>query len=140
MLGPGLYHLELDDVNSSTSYRPVFEPQVKHVYEQSAEHSVHIQYFVPGYFYVPKGTKEVRLNYRTYLTIKAPSWAKAKSHDEKTQGLLVIPVGEDDGKIWEIKHVTASQFEFLNIPPYVATSRRNLLVPKEVLSGPFPEN
>jgi hypothetical protein len=44
-----------------------------------------------------------------------------------------IPVGGDGGKVWEIKHVTKSVFTLLNVPPYVATSRENLLVPQELL-------
>ncbi len=128
---PGLYVLECN--GPAQTIRPLFPDDLKYVYEQSVEHSFHAQYFTPGYFYVPKGTGNVLLDYKTFLTIKAPSWAKPGSYDETKQGLLSIPVGEDDGKIWELRHVTASHFQFLNIPPYVATSRENLLVPTEVV-------
>jgi len=129
----GVYRLALDSARSTRTYRPIFEPRVKHVYEQSAERSTYIQYFAPGYFYVPKGTKAVRLNYSGNLQIKAPSWAKAKHYGADTPGLLVIPVGADDGRVWEIPYPIASRFELLNVPPYVAPTKANMLVPEEVL-------
>ena len=134
-LQPGLYRLEARGARNS-SFRPIFEPAVKYVHEQSTRFSTLLHYFTPGYFYVPKGTKELRFNNNGYLTFRAPSWKKNQTFDRKTTaGLNIIPVGEDDGKVWELKHVSTGGFQLLNVPPYVATSKENLLVPKEVLEA-----
>ncbi len=95
-----------------------------------------LHYFTTGYFYVPKGTKELRFNNNGYLSIQAPSWKKHQTFDRKdTAGLNVLPVGEDDGQIWTFRHVTTGGFQLLNVPPYVSTAKENLLVPKEVLEA-----
>lgn len=132
-LEPGLYHLEARG-GWNSPFRPVFSPAVKYVHEQSPEYSTITHYYTPGYFYVPKGTKELRFNNNGYLTIKAPSWAKAKTFDVKTSpGLNTIPVADDDGAVWELRHVSTGAFQLLNVPPFISTARENMLVPKEVL-------
>jgi len=132
-LEPGLHHLEAR-AGWNSSCRLIFTPPVKYVHEQSTGYSTLTFYYTPGYFYVPKGTKELRFNNNGYLTIKAPSWPKAKAYDRKTAaGLNIIPVGDDDGKVWELRHVSTGAFQLLTVPPYVATARENLLAPKEVL-------
>ena len=134
-LQPGLYRLEARGAWNS-SFRPIFEPAVKYVHEQSTRFSALLHYFTPGYFYVPKGTKELRFNNNGYLSIQAPSWKKHQTFDRKdTAGLNVLPVGEDDGQIWTFRHVTTGGFQLLNVPPYVSTAKENLLVPKEVLEA-----
>jgi len=139
---PGQYRLELNH-SWYTGCRPTFDPPVKHVHEQSMTCSSSNVYMQTGFFYVPKGTKEVRFNLpddQSFLTIKAPSWAKQKTYNRFNEyhgcfsnGVLAVPVGADDGKVWEFKHCTTGRYHFLNIPPCVATVKQNLLVPKEVL-------
>jgi hypothetical protein len=131
-LQPGLYRLEARGAWNS-SCRPIFQPAVKYVHEQSIRFSTLLHYYTPGYIYVPKGTQELRFNNDGYLTFKAPSWAKPQTFDRKTTaGLNILPVGPDDGKVWELRHVTTGGFQLLNIPPYVAMAKENLLVPREV--------
>lgn len=124
-LQPGLYRMTIAD--RKRRYYPVFTPPVRNVYEQSNSHSTFNQYFTPGFFYVPKGVKELKIRNELYLSLQAPSWKKMKSSKIKN---LTYPVGDDDGKVWELKHVTRANFALLNVPPYVANRKANLLVPR----------
>lgn len=74
--------------------------------------------------------KSFKVRNSLFLTLKAPSWSRPKSYKA---GTFTIRVGKDSGKIWEVKHVTRSNFILLNVPPYVANRKENLLVPEEVL-------
>ena len=127
-LKSGLYQLSLEDAKKR--YYPVFEPALKNIYEQSDNSSTFNQYFTPGYIYVPQKLKYLKIRNSLLLTIKAPDWSKAKVYK---QGSFSIPVGKNGGKVWEIKHVTRSEFILLNAPPYVSNRKENLLVPKELL-------
>ncbi len=123
-LPPGTYRLIMAD--DKKRYFPVFTPAVKNVYEQSELHSSFNQYFTPGYFYVPKGIKTLKISNSLCLSLKAPSWQKKRTYNA---GMLSIPVGNDSGKVWKITYVTRAEFILLNIPPYIANKQDNLLVP-----------
>jgi hypothetical protein len=128
-LSPGIYCLEIA-ANGRKGYLPEFNPPVKNVYEQSDSCSAFSQYFTPGYFYVPKGTKNLRIRNSLVLKLKAPGWDKPQTYNA---GKLSIPVDNNDGQVWEILHVTRSDFSLLNIPPFISNKKENLLIPYNII-------
>ncbi|HQX51616.1 MAG TPA: DUF4838 domain-containing protein [Planctomycetaceae bacterium] len=138
-LGTGLHRLEARG-GWNSPFRPVFTPAVKYTHEQSPAFSTPTHYYTPGYFYVPKGTAEVRLNNNGYVSIKAPSWKQGKVFDEKTAaGLNRIEVtAGDDGQVWKVYHVSTNEYQLLNVPPYIALAAENLLIPREIQQSDGP--
>ncbi|MDD5707460.1 MAG: DUF4838 domain-containing protein, partial [Kiritimatiellae bacterium] len=87
------------------------------------------------YFYVPKGTKQLDLASGVNRGNIAPPDGTLSVWESKTR----IPVKPgQDGKIWKAFGLTG-YIGFLNIPPYVALSPDELLVPSEVAPPPAPE-
>ncbi|HOK80974.1 MAG TPA: DUF4838 domain-containing protein [bacterium] len=89
------------------------------------------------YFFVPPGTKKVLL-YAT--SIKQEIYDSDDRilyrYEDKpnVSGYIVVDVPEgQDGKIWKIRGVYVGNIEFLNVPPYIALSPDELLVPVETL-------
>ncbi|MDD5707461.1 MAG: DUF4838 domain-containing protein [Kiritimatiellae bacterium] len=87
------------------------------------------------YFYVPKGTTKIDLARGVNRGNFAPPDGSPCEWGLKT-GFTVKP--GQDGKIWRAFGLTG-YIGFLNIPPYVALSPDELLVPAEVAPAPAPE-
>ncbi len=121
----GIYRLLLISYQNDP-FNPVFNAPYKFVVEASEKHPLESTYFTPLYFLVPEGTDTLKIAYKTFLSIKAPSWAEQQEYSEDQCGILKIPVNGDFG-IWSFEHVTASDIALLNVPPFLSTHVDNLL-------------
>ena len=84
------------------------------------------------YFYVPRGTREIggfaEGELHVYDPTKKEIWTQWKG-----EGYFKIPVPAGaDGQIWRTNSV-GSQFSLLTVPPYLARSGDELLLPAEVV-------
>ncbi len=127
----GSYYLYVH--SSGRPCYPLFEPAVKYTYEQSVERSSEAAYFGPGFFYVPKGTKDLLINNQGIVSIRRASQKPHERKEYNKPGVISIPVADEDGKVWEFRGLVNGKYQLLNVPPYIATVKENLLVPREVL-------
>lgn len=132
---PGMHQVTVSDGSAGTS---IDWPQgVPMVFESSLENS---PYFAGGrwtmYFYVPKGTKTVG-GYRNGLGTILDGSGKAalKLTAEDNPGFWSVPVAPgQDGKLWTLSSVTG-RVMLMTVPPYLARSAAELLLPKEVVEA-----
>lgn len=86
-----------------------------------------------GYFYVPRGVKEVKLSAH-YLVVKAPSDKTPqgriiKASDMDADGVYSVPVAEgDDGRCWTIVS-SIGPLTLFNVPPYIARDPSEFILP-----------
>ncbi len=93
-----------------------------------------------GVFYVPKGTPEVAgfANLRPDNVTLADA-AGNVLHTFKTgphHFKVIVPEGKD-GQVWQLRNL-AGQLELMTVPPYLADSPANLLLPREVVEADTP--
>lgn len=90
------------------------------------------------YFYVPKGTKTVG-GYRICADgrVAGPDGQVKMTFDaEGSQNFWSVPVGPgEDGKLWEFQNISGGEMRLLTVPPYLARSAGELLLPKEVVEA-----
>ena len=85
------------------------------------------------YFYVPKGSKQIVawVSSVSRLTFSDASGRTKKCELSTWPNLVVVDVKEDqDGQAWSVASNVNGQFMLLNIPPYLALSPDELLVPR----------
>ncbi len=86
------------------------------------------------YFYVPRGTKVIGLFGGSAGTVHSPDGQTALSFDRAQAGYHSVPVPPgNDGKLWKVHHA-AGAIRLLTVPPYLARSGEELLLPKEVVA------
>lgn len=86
-------------------------------------------------FYVPKGTKVVGLFGGEYGEVLDANGKSIFTFLGKKPGYYGIDVPEgQDGKVWRIKSAVGV-VKLLTVPPYFATSAKQLLVPAEVIEA-----
>lgn len=88
------------------------------------------------YFYVPKGTKVVG-GYRSAVgTLKSPDGKTAFAFTaDNNPGYWSVPVAPgQDGKLWQLYSISGS-VKLMTVPPYLARSAEELLLPKEVVKA-----
>ena len=90
------------------------------------------------YFYVPKGTKVVGGFASGPGNLLDGAGKKVHTFDDKKAGYFSIPVpAGHDGKLWMFTH-TAGRRLLMTVPPYLARSPRELLLPAEVVKADAP--
>ena len=124
---PGLHKIVINDKRSVSEYRGV--EGTMFTLMQPADIRI-----VKVYFYVPKETKVLgffcTMAHRG--NIVDPN-GKCIYSFSKTVGHHSIPVPDGlDGKLWELVQF-AGNINFLTVPPYVASTPAQLLLPKEVV-------
>jgi len=132
---PGMHRVTVSDGSAGTS---ITWPQgVPMVFESSLENSPNL---AGGrwtmVFYVPKGTKVVG-GYRSGQGTILDGSGKAvlKLTDENDPGFWSVPVAPgQDGKLWTLSSVTG-RVMLMTVPPYIARSGAELLLPKEVVEA-----
>jgi hypothetical protein len=91
------------------------------------------------YFYVPKGTKRIGLYAATsggYLV--DPEGNRTLDLGKSSGRFLSAPVPEGHGgKLWSVAHV-AGRVSLLNVPPYLAASPEQLLLPAKLIDEVKP--
>ena len=67
-------------------------------------------------------------------TVHSPDGQTALSFDRAQAGYHSVPVPPgNDGKLWKVHHA-AGAIRLLTVPPYLARSGEELLLPKEVVA------
>jgi hypothetical protein len=84
------------------------------------------------YFYVPRGTKIVGGFGEGAGTLRNASDAVAHTFDNRPGYFSVpVPPGED-GRLWKFEHCAGDKM-LMTVPPYLARSAAELLLPKEIV-------
>jgi hypothetical protein len=108
-------------------------------FESSMRWQHHFQGKWSLYFYVPRGTKVVG-GYRASKAagqVVGPDGALKLALDAKDTiaGYWSVPVkAGEDGRLWQIQDATG-EIRLLTVPPYLARSAQELLLPKEVVDA-----
>lgn len=92
------------------------------------------------YFYVPKGTRQIAgfANVGGGSLLGPDGMPRLDFDKLKTPGHFVVDVPQgDDGKLWKFHHVLGVR-RLLNVPPYLASSADQLLLPIEVVEADAP--
>jgi hypothetical protein len=85
------------------------------------------------YFYVPKGTKTVGMFASGSGTLRDGSGATVFTFDRQKPGFHSIDVPKNQaGKIWKFHQCTGKRL-LLNVPPFLARSEAELLLPKKLV-------
>jgi hypothetical protein len=89
------------------------------------------------YFYVPRGTKVVA-GYATGVGTMLDGGAKVVHTFDNTAGYfnVPVPVGQD-GKLWLLRSNAGTRY-FMTVPPYLARTPSELLLPAEVVARDAP--
>lgn len=84
------------------------------------------------YFYVPKGTTEIRCYVgRTAEFYDGGETQRLLVEDAPDFYIITVPSGQD-GKLWQVRNAL-EEVRLLNIPPYFSINEDNLLLPKELM-------
>jgi hypothetical protein len=85
------------------------------------------------YFYVPKGTKVVGgFAQSRPIIVDGESKVAATLPNEPDMFSIPVPPGQD-GKVWKINR--AARVLLMTVPPFLARSAEELLVPREVVEA-----
>lgn len=135
----GLLAVKLDDGAAGT--RITWPAAAPLTFEISAKNLHSFQGKWSMYFYVPKGTKVVG-GYRHGASgqVIGPTgdmkWDLSQGNTRDNWNIAVAP-GED-GKLWKLQNA-AGDIRLLSVPPYVARSAEELLLPAEVVKADGPK-
>ncbi len=130
---PGLYRIDLNDGSDLTAVTwPDGQPMTWKMSLDDHPRSISGRWGL--HFYVPPGTKTIGL----YAKVAGgyvidPEGNKVHTF-EKTGGRFVsipVPAGMD-GTLWKLNHI-AGTVCLMNVPPYLARTAEELLLPKEVI-------
>ncbi len=132
----GLYRIDLSDGGDLTSVDWAKGQRISFHSSLDAPISTHGRWSL--YFYVPRGTKVIGLYGNGEATIQNPAGETVFSLDQRTPGYHSIPVEPGtDGKLWKVHHASA-EIRLLTVPPYLARSPGELLLPREVIEQDNP--
>jgi hypothetical protein len=145
---PGAYRMTISDGGNAT--KVVWEEGVPMTHETTITRTQYLQawQWLSGvgraaglqqgyelYFYVPKGTRVVGLYAPGAGSIMDGSGTERFCFDDKPAGYYGIPVPEgQDGKAWHIHH-GSGQIRLMTVPPYLARSPKELLLPEKVIEA-----
>jgi len=106
------------------------------------ESSEERQFFIVGrvnlVFYVPKGTRTLGLFASGKGTIFDANDRPAHELDGKV-GYVSLPIEEGmDGKFWRFYGMVGGRITLLTVPPFMAPSARELMLPREVVEADMP--
>ena len=85
-----------------------------------------------GYFYVPKGTVSVGGFADGEGDIRNATGEKVYELQKKGEYFNIAVGPGQDGKLWHFSHA-AGQLSLMTVPPYLAQSEKELLLPREVV-------
>ena len=87
------------------------------------------------YFYVPKSTKVVGMYASGQGDLRDGDGNVQFTFDGKEANYYSVPVPEgQDRRLWKLHH-SSGQRRLMNVPPYLARSGEELLLPREVVEG-----
>lgn len=127
----GLYRLTVSDGGDMT--RVAWAAGTPVIVKSSLEEPLECSGRWSLYFYVPKGTKVIGLFGGGTGDIVDPQGKKTLSLNGKKLGYHSVPVTPgNDGKLWQISN-SAGAIRLLTVPPYLARSGEELLLPAELI-------
>ncbi len=128
----GLHKLNISDGGDLTSVEWPADLPIS--YKSSIDEPIKTNGRWSLYFYVPRGARVVGLyGGGAPGTILDPAGKKVFSFDDRKAGFYSIPVAAGtDGKLWKV-HQAAGAIRLLTVPPYLARSASELLLPHEVV-------
>jgi hypothetical protein len=128
---PGLHKITVSDGGDMTSV--CWTPGTPIAYKSSLDEPINTSGRWSLYFYVPPGTGVVGLFGGSPGAILDPNGKRALTLDGRKPGYHSIPVPTGmDGKLWKVHHA-AGAVRLLTVPPYLARTGDELLLPKEVV-------
>jgi hypothetical protein len=87
-----------------------------------------------AYFYVPRGTKEVRFMAGGHGELFDQVGRPLFWLNGRPPATYSVGVGEgQDGKVWQVRHAEGA-VTLLNVPPYFSPTPSQLLLPRDVLA------
>ena len=128
----GLHRLEISDSAAGTQLVwPAGQPMTL---QSSADAPAALHGRWSLWFYVPKGTPIIGGFAAGPGALVNPAGKKVREFDAKP-GYFSVPVEMgQDGKLWQFAN-TAGQRQLLTVPPYLARSPQELLLPREVIEA-----
>ena len=128
---PGLHKLQIADGGDHTSVE--WKPGTRFSYRSTVDQPIKTHGRWTLYFYVPRNTKVVGLHGGSYGTITNADGEEVFSLNGRKTSFYSIPVANDQsGRLWRINHA-AGGIRLLTVPPYLARSAEELLLPREVV-------
>lgn len=112
-----------------------WDENLRMVHESTDLHSLQIHHRTARYFYVPKGTSHVAGFLQRTGTILDPDGKTVFVSDASNGSYFNIPVEPGtDGKLWTIRggYITP---RLLSVPPFLARSAGELMLPREVVEA-----
>jgi hypothetical protein len=133
---PGLYKLNVSDGGDLTSVE--WPPGQRMCFQSSLDEPIETNGRWSLYFYVPRGTNVIGLFGGSTGTIMDPGGRKVFSLEDRKIGYYSIPVAAgSDGKLWKVQQA-AGPVRLLTVPPYLARTADELLLPREVIERDSP--
>lgn len=135
---PGPYLLEIKD-QAAGYHLTNWSKDIPLTFESSMERSPVILGGWQFVFYVPKGTQKVNLFVKGRGTIQDQEGGVLEGlPQEPTYLSIPVPPGQD-GTFWKFTGKTGGTIQLLNVPPYLASSASQLLLPREVVEADAPK-
>ncbi|MFM8275079.1 MAG: DUF4838 domain-containing protein, partial [Gemmata sp.] len=133
----GLHRIEVTDSGAGTAVTWAEGVPVTLVSSPDAPADLHGRWTL--YFYVPKGTRTIGGFASGAGALLDPAGKKAHTFEDKRAGYFSVPVPEgQDGKVWCFAN-TAGKRLLMTVPPCLARSPRELLLPAEVVKADAPK-
>jgi len=128
----GLHRLEVSDGNDMT--RVNWPAGLRMVLDASLEARPTISQRWTLYFYVPPGVREIGGYASAQGSVETPE-GRAAFEFPKREGFFRIPVPEgQDGKLWRLRQIGGGVY-LMTVPPFLARSAEEMLLPKELVKG-----
>ena len=130
---PGLHRITLNDGGDMT--RIAWEPGTPMTVRSGHDSPARLGGRYHLYFYVPKGTDVVGMYASGRGDLRDGDGNVLFTFDGKKANYYSVPVPEgQDGRLWKLHH-SSGQRRLMNVPPYLARSAEELLLPREVVGG-----
>jgi len=130
----GLHHLRYEDQGAGTQISwPPGATAVGFADKRRYQYGIGM---LGLYFYVPQGTTQIVawVASMSSVTLCDASGRSTKCTLDRWPGLVVVDVSDDqDGQAWSVAGNVNGQFILVNVPPYLALSPDELLIPRECL-------
>jgi len=130
---PGLYRIDVDDGMDMTRVTwPDGQPMTMKMTLDDHPRMFSGRWHL--WFYVPRGTTKIGLYVDTRGgEVLRPDGESAVALDDRSGAFVSIDVPADmDGRLWKLHHVSG-RVCLMNVPPYLARSPQELLLPAEVV-------
>jgi hypothetical protein len=128
----GLYRIDISDGGDLTSVEWPRDQRIS--FKSSIDQPIKTNGRWTLYFYVPRGTTTLGLHAESGGRIHDPSGKELLNLEGTPAGYYSIRVPNGaDGKLWKI-HSAAGSIRLLTVPPYLARSPDELILPGEVVA------